>query len=599
MVSKHDGLNINEFNAYEVDTTGPLSAYIEELKTILEEKKYDGVNGSYTLEAKETMEAKIAEAEKAITDGLNSAAVTEWMTTLKTALNNFYQNGLVYIHRDNLLKELGYTSLVMDELQKAGKDEDAVKFNDAYKEAKTVYDTYLITQEELDQAAATLKQKTEEILATINLNDAKERYKLQLAIAERVYEESIVGVFEGQYTQEAKDVLAKEIADVKKAYETADLETIDTLITRLQNAVEVFKASANVVDRSNLLELINRVEDLHQSDYDIDTWKELQNALRAANEAYGKEQISQDNINQAEQILKEKMEALVKLDRTGLREVLDQVTQLDEVLYTEESWKALQKVNKSAIETYNSDTLTQAMIDDTKENLKKAMEGLEEKKADIPDEPEKIVLPSQNENNITIEGNFEDSSLSFVADKEDAITIKEITNKIEKSFLKNHTIEQLYDLYLLKNDERYQLKGKTVVRIPISKDLKEKTLKVIYIADDGSIQMIDSVVQGDELIFSIEHLSHYAIVSEFVPQDQDQPKPDNPNKGDNGNNGTNGSTSGSNEGSTSGNSQNNGTGNSVITSASVQHGGLYLGIMSIILVAGIFVGWKKHKDQKQ
>ena len=127
MVSKHDGLNINEFNAYEVDTTGPLSAYIEELKTILEEKKYDGVNGSYTLEAKETMEAKIAEAEKAITDGLNSAAVTEWMTTLKTALNNFYQNGLVYIHRDNLLKELGYTSLVMDELQKAGKDEDAAK----------------------------------------------------------------------------------------------------------------------------------------------------------------------------------------------------------------------------------------------------------------------------------------------------------------------------------------------------------------------------------------------------------------------------------------------------------------------------------------
>ena len=96
------------------------------------------------------------------------------MTTLKTALNNFYQNGLVYIHRDNLLKELGYTSLVMDELQKAGKDEDAAKFNDAYKEAKTVYDTYLITQEELDQAAATLKQKTEEILATINLNDAKD-----------------------------------------------------------------------------------------------------------------------------------------------------------------------------------------------------------------------------------------------------------------------------------------------------------------------------------------------------------------------------------------------------------------------------------------
>lgn len=601
---KNDSLNINEFNAYEVDTTGPLSAYIEELNTILEEKKYDDVNGSYTLEAKEAMEAKIAEAEKAIADGLNSAAVTEWMTTLEKALNNFYQNGLVYIHRDGLLNEMSYTNLIMDELRKEGKEEDAAKFKEAYAAAKTVYDTYLVTQEELDQAAATLKQKTEEILASIQQNDAKERYELQLAIAERVYEESVVGVFEGQYTQESKDDLAKEIADVKKAYETADLETIDTLITRLQNAVEDFKASVNVVDRSSLLEMINRITDLHQSDYDIDTWKELQNALTVANEAYGKEQISQDDINQAQQNLKVKMEALVKLDRSGLREVLDQVTQLDKVLYTKESWEALQKVNKSAIESYNSDTTTQTKIDEAKENLKKAMEALEEKKADIPDEPQNIVLPSQNDNKITVEGKFEDASLTFVADKEDEKTVKEITSKIDQTFLKNHAIEEIYDLYLLKDDERYQLDGKAVVRIPLSKELKEKTLKVIYIADDGSIQMIDSVVQGNELIFSIEHLSHYAIVSEFVPQDQNQPKPDNPNNENNSgsNNGTNGNNNGSNNnanGNNNGNSQNQESNNSVITSASVKDGNLYIAIMSVILIAGMLVVWKKRKEQKQ
>lgn len=83
--------------------TQPLLTYIDEVREVLNSKRYDDNNGSYTLAAKEKVENLLADAEKAISNGLSSEEVEEWTNTIKSVVKDFERNGIIYVDRLDLL----------------------------------------------------------------------------------------------------------------------------------------------------------------------------------------------------------------------------------------------------------------------------------------------------------------------------------------------------------------------------------------------------------------------------------------------------------------------------------------------------------------
>ena len=67
---------------------------------------------------------------------------------------------------------------------------------------------------------------------------------------------------------------------------------------------------------------------------------------------------------------------------------------------------------------------------------------------------------------------------------------------------------------MVKNGVVYQHDGTFQVKIKLDKELQDKALKILYITDDGKVTEIKSTVRDGYIIFSTNHNSYYAIVSD-------------------------------------------------------------------------------------
>ncbi len=253
-----------------------------------------------------------------------------------------------------------------------------------------------------------------------------------------VYTEKTVKVF-NEALKEAKNVNDDENALQKQ---------VTTVVSKLQKAIDGLVKKANKDELNNE---IKKAESIDKNQYKEATVKDLEAALKKANDINENLNVSQSEVDKAVKSLQAAIKGLEKKD--------------DPVII-------------------------------------------------VPDE-DKVIIVQNNNNDVTIKGQLpKDIELrtEVLGDKQVKELIKKI-DKQNSGFLETAKIERIYDMKLLLNEEIYRIGKEVEVSLVIDESMKDKKLGIIYIDELGNITNIPSRTEGNRIIFAAEHFSAYAIVS--------------------------------------------------------------------------------------
>ena len=133
------------------------------------------------------------------------------------------------------------------------------------------------------------------------------------------------------------------------------------------------------------------------------------------------------------------------------------------------------------------------------------------------------VIIKSNNNNISVElDNNYAKDLEFKAkDITKTIDLEDLKNKIVAD--KNNTIKnkdeitsvRVIDLELQKNNEEIKLNVPRTVHIALLQNEKNKDILVYHIKDDNTIELIPSNVTEDNLNFTVNHFSKFALITKI------------------------------------------------------------------------------------
>ena len=133
------------------------------------------------------------------------------------------------------------------------------------------------------------------------------------------------------------------------------------------------------------------------------------------------------------------------------------------------------------------------------------------------------VIIKSNDNNIGVElGNNYAKDLEFKAkDITKTIDLEDLKNKIiadKNNIIKNKdeiTSVRVIDLELQKNNEEIKLNVPRTVHIALLQNEKNKDILVYHIKDDNTIELIPSNVTEDNLNFTVNHFSKFALITKI------------------------------------------------------------------------------------
>ena len=201
---------------------------------------------------------------------------------------------------------------------------------------------------------------------------------------------------QGEYTDESwkafKDAL--EAAKTVAADENATQSTINTATNQLKTAQEGLETKLPT-DFSTLNKQIEACENLNQDDYAEESWKPFAEALTAAKETASNAGAAQEEVDEAYERLKAAFDNLKSKqqpstpvtgpDATELKKLITAYETLNKDAYTEESWNVFAEALAKARETAGQSNATQSEIDNAKNALQEAFDGL------VKNEPSVIV----------------------------------------------------------------------------------------------------------------------------------------------------------------------------------------------------------------
>lgn len=305
-----DNVKIGEIKIYKVDSTSSLASYIRVVEDIYNSAVVGDMAGNYTVEAKESLGNAINEAKLALGNDINSKEANEVMSTLKSALNEFYK-GFVQINRTKLAALISDVDILLNEIlpslmnsmnynEKAIVNAEIQKLKLENNEAKEVYNKKQVSQSEIDTAYDELKNTLDSYYDAVSAETA---YKSMVLLAKEKVENAVVGNGNGQYPKEAVDALNEAIRIAEEGFESStSLEEIRNITKTLKEAIDTFVESVNVIDKAQLEEIISLIESKLQNAegvYIPNAIEELKKALDKAKEVLNNEGANQEDINKA------------------------------------------------------------------------------------------------------------------------------------------------------------------------------------------------------------------------------------------------------------------------------------------------------------
>lgn len=131
----------------------------------------------------------------------------------------------------------------------------------------------------------------------------------------------------------------------------------------------------------------------------------------------------------------------------------------------------------------------------------------------------KLVLSDTSKgNSITAVGDtsFDPDTELIITQVNDYKTDNSSANKVNIAIAgQDKTIAELYDVKLMLENQVIQPNGTIRIKIKLSDELKADAskLQIFYIKDNGEYEKIPSTIEGDYIVFEVDHLSQYAIIS--------------------------------------------------------------------------------------
>ena len=150
--------------------------------------------------------------------------------------------------------------------------------------------------------------------------------------------------------------------------------------------VEIYGTAAVTVDKTALEALYNANVNKENENYTEESWTAFQAALTEAKTVLDNETATQEEVDTAKSALEAAIAGLVfnageitDAEKSILKDLLDEVSKLDESKYTEESWNVLTKAVEAAKALIENDEATVEQIKAAETELRAAIDGLTEK----------------------------------------------------------------------------------------------------------------------------------------------------------------------------------------------------------------------------
>lgn len=149
-----------------------------------------------------------------------------------------------------------------------------------------------------------------------------------------------------------------------------------------ESLVEPFVINADEVNKSDLQDLVNKINGLDKSVYTDESLQELNKALEDAQKVLDDLLASQEDVDSALEQLNAALSNLVEkevVNKEALQSKVDELDGLNRTLYTEESLSKLDEALIQAKEVLDNPEATQVEVDLALQNLLSAEEALEER----------------------------------------------------------------------------------------------------------------------------------------------------------------------------------------------------------------------------
>ena len=306
-----------------------------------------------------------------------------------------------------------------------------------------------------------------------------------------------------------QDILKQ--ADIILKKEDASETDVTSILKKLHEVYEALIYRA----QTDLLKIeLDKAQTIKSEQYTPSSFKNLQMAFEQATKVYRDQNATQLQVDEVCQQLKEAISRLItRGDKQKLGNLLKEVNQLNQSLYTEESLKGLMTAKNNAQNIFNNQDATEQQIQNIYQELKSAYDNLIQKPS-IDVKPNEVIISSVDQS-VHISGALPKNIQleSFILNQKEMMKVfKELQNK-NPEFFKRATLEKVYDLHLFLKGEKYNLDETVKVAIQLDDNLRHKNLEVIYIDESGHIHKLDSVKEGQYINFETTHFSQYAIVS--------------------------------------------------------------------------------------
>ena len=242
------------------------------------------------------------------------------------------------------------------------------EFNGALDEAKAILANDKATQEQVDASFARLASAMH--MLEFYKGDKTELQSLVDATADLV---------EGNYTEESWTALQEALVEANTVMndENAMQEEVDEAYDKLQAAIEGLE-EAEVVDKTLLEAMVNKVLGLEENKYTESSWQAILPVLEKAQEVLASEEVSQLEVDSAyEGLIRAYLDLRLKPNKDVLNDLIQQANRLNKASYSAKTWNAVEKALEKANTVINDPEASQAEVDNAKEVLTKAMAGLE------------------------------------------------------------------------------------------------------------------------------------------------------------------------------------------------------------------------------
>lgn len=407
-------------------------------------------------------------------------------TTLKTDLKAFYDSNKNINTSLYTPKSVEPYQTALENVYKVYKDKDA-------------------TTSQITSVKTALKTAIEGLLKRADKEALNETIKTAEAIDKSLYI--------------AKSVEALEIALEKAKELSKDENAVQNKTDQMKNDLQkVIDELVLKTDKSALNETIKIAKAIDMRLYVSQSVEALEKAIKEAQTVADNEDATQSEAEQAIKNLQDIIDGLtLKGDKKALNETINVAETIDKAIYTDESLKALDIVLEKAKTVSNNADAIQSEVDQVLKDLQNIIQLLEKKPNEpiiIPDENKEMTIQSSDKN-VNVVGKLPDGIelASKVLNNDEVKQLRILIGKMNSEFLKDKTLEKIFDLSLLYDGHIYQISNTIEISLKLDDNLLNKKLGIIYIDKNGNIQKIDSKVESGYIKFNVDHLSQYAIIS--------------------------------------------------------------------------------------